>query len=181
LASLQLTDRELFSHCRAPGTAANGTNGCISNCGTLVVSSNQAVATPRRVAYFDPGNTKRFCGNVDITKITDGGGQYTHVHYAFANITQDWEVDVSAAQDQFDGLRGLQGIQRILSFGGSGYSTDAYTFQVMRNGVLDGNRQKLAANIVNFLANNTLDGVDFDWEYPGVIQSSDPGARLLPA
>jgi chitinase len=110
---------------------------------------------------------QRTCANMDISKVTDGG-YYTHVHFAFANITTDWQVDVSGLKDQFDGLVKLTGIQRILSFGGWGFSTDPYTFNIFRTGVLDGNRQKLAANIAKFIGDNGLDGVDFDWEYPGV-------------
>jgi chitinase len=103
---------------------------------------------------------------MDISKVTDSG--YTHVHFAFANITTDWQVDVSSVRDQFEGLLSLQGIQRVISFGGWGFSTDPYTFHIMRDGVLGGNREKLAANIVQFAIENGLDGIDFDWEYPGV-------------
>jgi hypothetical protein len=104
---------------------------------------------------------------MDISKITDGG-YYTHVHWAFANITTSWQVDVSGAQDQFDGLLKLTGIKRIVSFGGWGFSTDPYTFNIFRTGMLDGNRQTLAKNIAQFAIDNNLDGIDFDWEYPGV-------------
>lgn len=104
---------------------------------------------------------------MDISKMTDGG-DYTHVHWAFANITTAWDVDVSGAQEQFDGLLKLKNIQRILSFGGWGFSTDAQTHNIFRTGVRDGNRQLLALKIAAFILNHDLDGVDFDWEYPGV-------------
>jgi chitinase len=152
---------------RAPGTSAPKTNGCISNCGTDVVSENVGLETPRRIAYFEAWNKQRPCETMDISKVTDSG-RYTHVHFGFGNVTTAWEVDVSGAQDQFDGLVALKGIKRILSFGGWGFSTDAYTFNIFRTGVLDGNRQTLAANIASFIVDNNLDGVDFDWEYPGV-------------
>ena len=82
---------------------------------------------------------------------------YTHVHWAFGNITEDWKVDVSGLQEQFDGLLELEGIQRIISFGGWGFSTDPYTHRIFRNGVLDGNRRILAANVVDFIVENNLD------------------------
>lgn len=49
----------------------------------------------------------------------------------------------------------------------------------MRQGVTPGNRQKFADNIVKFVVDNNLDGVDFDWEYPGAddIEGSDPGTK----
>jgi chitinase len=103
---------------------------------------------------------------MDISKVTDSN--YTHVHFAFANITTDWQVDVSGVLDQYTGFQNLQGIKRILSFGGWGFSTDPYTFTIFRDGVKDGARQILANNIVQFIVDANLDGVDFDWEYPGV-------------
>lgn len=151
----------------APGTSADGTNGCISNCGTKIVSTNVSPQTPYRIAYFESWNQQRPCAFMDISKVTDSG-RYTHVHFGFGNITTNWQVDVSGARDQFNGLVALKGIKRILSFGGWGFSTNAYTFNIFRTGVLDGNRQTLAVNVAKFIVDNNLDGVDFDWEYPGV-------------
>ncbi|OJJ06595.1 hypothetical protein ASPVEDRAFT_200629, partial [Aspergillus versicolor CBS 583.65] len=150
----------------APGTAKNGTNGCISNCGTDVKSTPTHPGRPMRIGYFEAWNLDRPCANMDISKMTDGD-IYTHVHWAFGNITESWEVDVSGLQEQFDGLKELKDIQKILSFGGWGFSTEPYTHNIFREGVKDGNRQVLAANVAKFINDNDLDGVDFDWEYPG--------------
>jgi GH18 family chitinase len=52
-------------------------------------------------------------------------------------------------------------------------STEPYTFKIFRIGVLEGNRQILAANVAKFIVDkldNKLDGVDFGWEYPGVVR-----------
>jgi GH18 family chitinase len=51
------------------------------------------------------------------------------------------------------------------------------TNHIIRNGVKPENRDTFAANIVNFVHDNNLDGVDFDWEYPGAtdIDGSEPG------
>lgn len=123
-----------------------------------------------RIGYFEAWNLDRPCANMDISKMTDGN-IYSHVHWAFGNITESWEVDVSGLQEQFDGLKELKDIQRILSFGGWGFSTEPYTHNIFREGVKDGNRQILAANVAKFINDNDLDGVDFDWEYPGVSSS----------
>lgn len=159
-----------LTHQRAPGTAKNGTNGCISNCGTDVKSTPTHPGRPMRIGYFEAWNLDRPCANMDISKMTDGD-IYTHVHWAFGNITESWEVDVSGLQEQFDGLKELKDIQKILSFGGWGFSTEPYTHNIFREGVKDGNRQVLAANVAKFINDNDLDGVDFDWEYPGVSSS----------
>lgn len=95
----------------------------------------------KRIGYFESWNLQRPCLHMDISKL-EGNSYYTHVHWSFANVTLNtWEVDVSGAQSQFEGLLKLTGIKRILSFGGWGFSTSPYTFQVFRNGVKDGNRQ----------------------------------------
>ncbi|KAJ5662800.1 hypothetical protein N7507_003531 [Penicillium longicatenatum] len=158
----------------APGTAKAKTNGCISNCGTEIKSVSVYPARPYRIGYFEAWNLNRPCANMDVSKMTDG--DYTHVHWAFGNITEDWKVDVSGQQEQFDGLLKLKDIERIMSFGGWGFSTDDYTHNIFRQGVRDGNRQILAANIIKFIEDNGLDGVDFDWEYPGAqdIPGLDP-------
>lgn len=51
------------------------------------------------------------------------------------------------------------------------------TNHIIRNGVKPANRAKFAANVVDFVKKNDLDGVDFDWEYPGAtdIVGSEPG------
>lgn len=152
---------------RAPGTAKKGTNGCISNCGTKVKSVDSLVDEPHRIGYFEAWNLDRPCAHMDISKMTEGD-YYTHVHWAFGNITETWEVDLGGQQEQFEGLLKLKNIQRVMSFGGWGFSSGAYTHNIFRNGVKDGNRQKLASNVVKFIVDNDLDGLDFDWEYPGV-------------
>lgn len=39
---------------------------------------------------------------------------------------------------------------------------------IFRNGVTAANRQTMANNIANFVKSNGLDGINIDWEYPGV-------------
>lgn len=151
---------------RAPGTAAPGTNGCISNCGAAIVNNDEKPATFNHIAYFEAWNQDRPCLNMDINDIkTDS---YSHVHFAFANITaNDFQVDVANVQDQFDKLVALQGIKRILSFGGWSFSTSQDSFPIFRQSVTTANRQTFASNVVSFVKQHNLDGVDFDWEYPG--------------
>jgi chitinase len=103
---------------------------------------------------------------MDISKIQ--GSDYTHVHFAFANITNAFQVDVSGSQKQFDGLKKLTGIKRIVSFGGWGFSTSPASAPIFRNGVTAADRATFISNVVKFVSDNGLDGVDFDWEYPGV-------------
>ncbi|KAL5086668.1 hypothetical protein Trisim1_008753 [Trichoderma cf. simile WF8] len=103
---------------------------------------------------------------------------YTHIHYAFATLTSDFQVDVSAEQNAFNQFASASGFKRILSFGGWSFSTDVDSFPIFREGVTDANRLTFAQSVVDIVNKYNLDGVDFDWEYPGApdIPSIPPGS-----
>ncbi|PNY28258.1 Uncharacterized protein TCAP_01844 [Tolypocladium capitatum] len=151
----------------APGTAPKGENGCISNCGTDI-KSGPVSGSPMRVGYFEAWNFDRPCLNMPVQEITSLKSGYTHVHFAFATITNDFSIDVGPVVDQFNQFVSATGFQRIVSFGGWSFSTSQDSYPIFRQGVTAANRLKFAQNLVNFLAKYNLDGVDFDWEYPGV-------------
>jgi len=147
----------------APGTAAKGENGCISNCGTGLVTSSPP-ALFRRVAYFEGFNGNRKCLHMDVNDVDTS--KYTHIHFAFAGITHDYQVDVSSVQSQFDQFVGLTDVKRILSFGGWAFSTSQDTYAIFGESVTTENRDKFITNLVAFAEKYNLDGLDFDWEYP---------------
>jgi GH18 family chitinase len=60
------------------------------------------------------------------------------------------------------------GAKRILSIGGWDFSTNPSTYNIFREGVTAANRLTMATNIAKFINDNDLDGVNIDWEYPGV-------------
>ncbi|KAK3934190.1 hypothetical protein QBC46DRAFT_300262 [Diplogelasinospora grovesii] len=162
----------------APGTAAPGTNGCISNCGTNIVRS-AAPAVFRNIAYFEGFSLSRPCLYQDATQID--ASQYTHLHYAFGTLTADYQVQISDVLStyEFEKFKNIVGPARILSFGGWDFSTNPSTYNIFRQGVTAANRLTLATNIANFIKANNLDGVDIDWEYPGApdipgIPAADP-------
>ncbi|KAI9778945.1 MAG: hypothetical protein M1816_003793 [Peltula sp. TS41687] len=161
----------------APGTAAPGENGCISNCGTDIVNNQSPPEHFMSVAYFEAWNDNRPCLNMDVSNIDKS--KYTHIHFAFAGITNDFKVDVSAVQNQFDAFTSMSGIKRILSFGGWSFSTEQDTYPIFREGVTDANREAFATTVANFITSHNLDGVDFDWEYPGApdIPGIPPGGK----
>ncbi|KAJ7162829.1 glycoside hydrolase superfamily [Mycena filopes] len=168
----------------APGTAAPGTNGCISNCGTIIVEGD-APEEFRRIAYFEAFNLDRPCLNMDMLQINLT--QYTHLHFAFLDLTPDFDVDITAYRDQFDKLVGIDGsqISRIVSFGGWTMSTDPATYAIFRDAVSPTNRKTFAAKLVAFVNEWGLDGIDIDWEYPGEqdipgipADSADDGKNL---
>lgn len=71
-------------------------------------------------------------------------------------------------KDQFDKFVKLDvPWKKIVSFSGCAKSTDADTFQLYKDAVKTANRDSFANAVVAFAQENNLDGVDFDWEYPG--------------
>lgn len=158
----------------APGTAAKGTNGCISNCGMDIKQSDPPVEF-KKVAYFESWNYQRSCLHMSVDNLPSG---FTHVHFAFATVSPDWNVVIDdKIKGQFEKFKQIKNVKKILSFGGWAFSTESGTFQRFRDATKPENRDAFAANAAKFLADNNLDGLDFDWEYPGApdIPNVPPG------
>jgi chitinase len=68
----------------------------------------------------------------------------------------------------FEDFKKLVGVKKIMSFGGWSFSTSADTAPIFREGVTPTERLTFANNVVKFASDNNLDGLDFDWEYPGM-------------
>ncbi|KAL4733440.1 glycoside hydrolase superfamily [Aspergillus similis] len=146
-----------------PGTAAKGENGCISNCGTEIILSD-APADTYSIAYFEASDQNRSCLSMSVDQVDTS--VYTHIHFAFATINSDMSISVDGMEDQLSLLSDMTGVKRILSIGGWDFSTDTDTYMIFRDAVTSANRATLVSNIVDFLDEYDLDGVDFDWEYP---------------
>jgi GH18 family chitinase len=94
--------------------------------------------------------------------------RYSHIHFAFIDVTKDFKMDTSKVQKQFDMFKKMTGVKKIASFGGWDFSTLPGTFQILRQAVLPANRATFVANLAKFAQDHNLDGIDLDWEYPGV-------------
>ncbi|MBE3046704.1 hypothetical protein IMZ48_30065 [Candidatus Bathyarchaeota archaeon] len=150
-----------------PGTAKEGTFGCISNCGMTIVQSDPP-AQFIKLGYFEGFNLGRECLHMDATQIDPS---FTHVHFAFGMISNEFEVyhEDEGAKFMFDQFKKVEGAKRIISFGGWVFSNERPYYHIFRDGVATPeNREKLATNLVNYVVDNDLDGVDIDWEYPSV-------------
>lgn len=160
-----------------PGTSAPGKNGCIANCGTEVINNKEKPENFLKVAYFEGWNMERLCLNMDVRRIDKS---YTHVHFSFAEVTPDFDVLIDPSiKGQFDAFKKLSGPKRVLAFGGWSFSTDHDTFPIFRESVTSANRALFADRVVKFMEKNKLDGLDFDWEYPGApdIPGVPPGGK----
>ncbi|KAL2127503.1 hypothetical protein VTI74DRAFT_10626 [Chaetomium olivicolor] len=169
------TDFCIDTNTGPPGTAKNGTYGCISNCGVDVVkgTGNGAI----KLAYFQGYGMNRPCLYQDALQIDTS--KFTHLHFGFGTLTPSYEVKVGdmLSSYQFTQFKRIRDAKRILSFGGWDFSTFPDTYYIFREGVKPANRLKMAINIANFIKEHDLDGVDIDWEYPGApdLPDFDPG------
>lgn len=102
-------------------------------------------------------------------------GSYTHIHWAFASIDpQTWKPVIKQGKDQWADFKKLKE-KRILSIGGWADSTEPGKFNIIRSAILQ-NRETFANNLAQFAKDEGIDGIDIDWEYPGVspyIPSTD--------
>ncbi|KGO73174.1 Glycoside hydrolase, superfamily [Penicillium italicum] len=160
-----------------PGTAKEGTYGCISNCGMDVVKGSGSGAI--QVAYYEGYNMKRDCLFQDASQIDTS--KFTHVHFGFGTLTPSFDVETGdvLSSYNFGQFKKLYDVKRILSFGGWDFSTMPDTYQIFRNGVKPANRLAMAQKIATFIKDNNLDGVDIDWEYPSAtdLPENDPGSK----
>ncbi|KAK7741779.1 hypothetical protein SLS53_004843 [Cytospora paraplurivora] len=149
----------------APGTAATGENGCISNCGLDIVVGD-APDSKYTVGYYEAFAVERDCLVMEAEDIpTD---KYTHVHFGYANITDEFALQLEGAvAAQWAHFATMSEIKRILSFGGWAASTDADTYTIFRDMVKEENRATFIKHLVTFTLDYDVDGFDFDWEYPG--------------
>ncbi|KJZ77005.1 hypothetical protein HIM_03326 [Hirsutella minnesotensis 3608] len=130
-----------------------------------------------KIGYFEAYALSRPCDRIDIRTIDVK--KYTHLHFAFATIAAGtFEVDMKPIINQFYHFKRLQGVKKILAFGGWAFSTDPATFGIFRKGVQGQNRIRMAHNIARCIIDNELDGVDIDWEYPAAPDIPDipPGS-----
>lgn len=109
---------------------------------------------------------------------------YTNLHFGFGVLNSDYSVDTTFGGDplstfEFSQFLRIAGPARILSFGGWAFSTDPSTYMIFREGVTSANAETMATNMANFIIENNLDGIDIDWEYPGVSANDSAFVELV--
>lgn len=157
---------ESESETGSPGTAAKGKPGCISNCGMDIVNNGRGPGQWRKIGYFEGWNFDRDCLNMHVNRIDKS---YTHIHFSFGEISPDFHVVIpDKIKDQWEAFKKTTGFRKILAFGGWSFSTDYDTAPIFGQSVSAANRELFADRVAQFAIDNQLDGVDFDWEYPGV-------------
>ena len=130
----------------------------------LSCSSNNV----RRVEHPENFKVIAYVGRTAIDDLPIQAQKLTHINFAFANIA-DGKVVAGRPGDStyYDRLVALKrqnpNLKILYSVGGwswsKGFSDAALTFE---------SRERFARSAVNFMARNNLDGIDLDWEYPGL-------------
>ncbi|KAL7800674.1 glycoside hydrolase superfamily [Trichoderma afarasin] len=134
-----------------PGTAPPDSNGCISNCGTDIVNNNKPPSSGfQRIGYYEAFNWERPC--LHMRSEMSNTQNYTHMHWAFGDVKSDMSVS---------------DVKKIVSFGGWGFSTGVASYEVLRKAMSPESRDRFVSNIVSFVKEAVVDGIDLDWEYPG--------------
>ena len=87
----------------------------VSNCGVEIVKSDPPEEV-MRIGYFEAWNAERPCLNMRADQIPTE--KYTHIHFAFPDVTEDFKIDVSKMEDEFDRFKKLEGVKKIVSLGG---------------------------------------------------------------
>jgi hypothetical protein len=94
----------------APGTAAPGTYGCISNCGPDIVRGSGTGAI--KIGYFQGYCLSRECLHQDPLQIDTS--RFTHIHFGFSMLTPTYDVWVgdTLATFQFNEFKRITGARR---------------------------------------------------------------------
>lgn len=151
-----------------PGSKLEGySSSCVSNCGNEIKQNSGPPTAFNRIGYYESWNLGRDCLWLNASN-ANTDGTYTHMHWGFAEIDPNtWKPIITDPHGQWEGFKKLENIKKIISFGGWAYSTEPATYNIIRSAIIT-NRETFATNIAQFLEDEGLDGVDIDWEYPGV-------------
>jgi chitinase len=124
-------------------------------------------SVPMVVGYVFPQNAALEPGEIDALSLT-------RINYAFANI-EDGRMVTGFAEDakNFASLTALKrtnpSLTVLVSVGGWLWSTNFSDVSLTPQ-----SRKVFIQSVVDFLTRYDLDGLDIDWEYPGMVGSGHP-------
>ncbi|KAL2812126.1 glycoside hydrolase superfamily [Aspergillus cavernicola] len=128
------------------GISAPNKNSCISNCGTEIIMGNSP-AEYINVGYFEVYNLDYPCLNMKITAMDLM--PYIYIYLVFGH----WELFLQ-----------LSGFKKILLLSSWSFSAEPGTYHIFCDVVKLGNQDIFIMNIVLFVTEHDLDGIDIDWE-----------------
>jgi len=130
-------------------------------------AANQQASKPIVVGYVFPQDAALTPGQIDPHSVT-------RINYAFANIKNGRMVTGFASDAQnFGYLAGLRkqnpALTVLVSVGGWLWSTNFSEVALTAE-----SRRVFIDSVMDFIARYDLDGLDVDWEYPGMTGSGHP-------
>ncbi|KAK4063449.1 CAZyme family GH18 and CBM24 [Trichoderma aggressivum f. europaeum] len=150
-----------------PGTKEKGfQNTCVSNCGNKIKSNSGPPPRFQRIGYYEAFGLDRDCLWLEA-KNANTDGTYRHIHWGFATIdSATWKLKINDTKGQWADFKKLPNVKKIVSIGGWAYSTEAATYNIIRQAITT-NKNAFTTNIAQFVKDEGIDGIDIDWEYPG--------------
>lgn len=128
----------------------------------------------RILGYYEAWKYESSCSAVSLKNLPVGS--LTHLHIAFGYIAPDtFEISMmdGVPDSVIDKITQLKdnnpAINMVISLGGWSFSDNDTTTQPVFGDMVSSkaNRATFITNLFAFLDHYGLDGVDFDWEYPG--------------
>ncbi|KAF7367964.1 Glycoside hydrolase family 18 protein [Mycena sanguinolenta] len=160
--------------------STTGQNPCQTNCFQPTVPSCPKNTLKRKIGYYQGGAMSRTAGCDPVSPLQLDLTGYTHVHYAFATISTDYELqiaqaDVTPLTDLVQRKNAYSGLKVLIAVGGWDFSEDGDTRDLWSLMVgSSANRATFIKSILAFLELMSLDGIDIDFEYPGAIERDAP-------
>lgn len=149
--------------------------GCQSNCGEPESSGEtDGDVQSRIIGYYEAWKYESTCSAVSLKNLPVGS--LTHLHIAFGYIAPDtFEISMmdgvpDSVIDKITQLKDTNpAINMVISLGGWSFNDNDTTTQPVFGDMVSSKskRATFITNLFAFLDHYGLDGVDFDWEYPG--------------
>ncbi|KAJ7879366.1 glycoside hydrolase superfamily [Mycena leptocephala] len=157
-----------------------GSNPCQSNCGMPTLPSCSSSRTMRKIGYYEGWANNRVAGCNPVSPEQLDLTGFTHVHYAFATISQSFQIQITdddntPLQDLVKRKSDISGLKVLIAVGGWDFSEmdatkDLFTLMISTSQ----NRATFIASVAKFLTQFGLDGIDIDFEYPAAIERNAP-------
>jgi chitinase len=133
----------------------------------IALNAQSVPAKPMVVGYVFPQNSALQPGEIDPRSMT-------RINYAFANIKNGRMVNgFDKDPENFAYLNALKtknsSLTVLVSVGGWLWSTNFSDVSLTPQ-----SRQVFIDSVITFIARYDLDGLDIDWEYPGMVGSGHP-------
>ena len=133
----------------------------------IALNAQSVPAKPMVVGYVFPQNSVLQPGEIDPRSMT-------RINYAFANIKDGRMVNgFDKDAENFAYLNGLKNknpsLTVLVSVGGWLWSTNFSDISLTAE-----SRKVFIDSVMSFIARYDLDGLDIDWEYPGMVGSGHP-------